>query len=155
MANSASISALGIEVIAVERLYYGKEINSALAIFLLLSSQYLGYGIVGLARKTLVYPQAMLWPANIPVNSMLETLHLRLPGHRKAMRVFMFVFAGICLWEILPQWICPILTGVSIFCLANQNSVVFTNIFGGVRQMTPESLRHILTILLLSSGQRE
>lgn len=25
----------------------------------------------------------------------------------------------------------PILTGVSIFCLANQNNATFTNIFGG------------------------
>jgi hypothetical protein len=57
MASSASISALGIEVIAVERLYYGKEVNSALSIFLLLSSQYMGYGIVGLSRRTLVYPK--------------------------------------------------------------------------------------------------
>ncbi|OKL57025.1 hypothetical protein UA08_07344 [Talaromyces atroroseus] len=34
-------------------------------------------------------------------------------------------------WEIVPEWIMPLLTGVSIFCLADQHSAVFTNIFGG------------------------
>ncbi|PSR83037.1 hypothetical protein PHLCEN_2v5841 [Hermanssonia centrifuga] len=32
---------------------------------------------------------------------------------------------------IIPQWIFPLLTGVSIFCLANNKSTVFRNIFGG------------------------
>lgn len=54
MANSASISALGIEVIAAERLFYGKRLSSGISIFLLLSSQFLGYGIAGLMRKTMV-----------------------------------------------------------------------------------------------------
>ena len=94
MANSASIGALGIEIIAVERLYYGKQLKGGIAVFLLLSAQFMGYGIAGLMRRTLVYPKAMLWPSNIPINSMLENLHLRLPEGRKPLRVFLFVFAG-------------------------------------------------------------
>jgi hypothetical protein len=34
-------------------------------------------------------------------------------------------------WELFPQWIFPLLTGFSIFCLANQNSPDFTRVFGG------------------------
>lgn len=45
MANAASISALGIEIISVERLYYNKRLSTAVSIFLLLSSQFLGYGM--------------------------------------------------------------------------------------------------------------
>ena len=41
------------------------------------------------------------------------------------------MFICILCWEIIPEWIMPILTGVSIFCLANQNNATFTNIFGG------------------------
>ena len=44
MANSASISSLGIEVLAVERLFYGAKLNGAISVFLLFSSQFLGYG---------------------------------------------------------------------------------------------------------------
>lgn len=57
MANSASISSLGIEVLATERLFYGTKLNGAVSVFLLFSSQFLGYGIAGLMRKTLVYPK--------------------------------------------------------------------------------------------------
>lgn len=131
MANSASTAAIGIELLAVERLYYGAKLNGALSIFLLFSSQMLGYGLGGMMRKSLVYPKSMLWPINIPVNNMLETLYRPRSEVRKPLMVFGFVFTAIFLWEIVPEWIMPILTGVSIFCLANQKSPVFTTIFGG------------------------
>lgn len=131
MANSASISALGIELLAVQRLYYNAQLNGAVSIFLLFSSQFLGYGIAGMMRKTLVYPKVMLWPSNLPVAAMLETLHRPRAETRKGLKVFGIVFTCIFVWEIVPEWIMPILTGVSIFCLARQNSSVFTNIFGG------------------------
>jgi hypothetical protein len=111
MANSASISALGIEVLAVEQLYYGNRFNGALSVFLLFSSQFLGYGIAGLMRKVLVYPKNMLWPSNLPVNSMLETLHRPRELTRKPLKVFLIVFACIFVWEIVPEWIMPLLTG--------------------------------------------
>ncbi|KAJ3496103.1 hypothetical protein NLG97_g2909 [Lecanicillium saksenae] len=131
MANAASTSALGLQIITTERLYYNHQLNGALTFFMLMSSQCLGYGMAGLMRKIMVYPAAMLWPANLPINSMLERLHSRSPSNRKPLRIFLWVFMGIFFWEIIPQWICPVLTGVSIFCLANRKSTVFTNIFGG------------------------
>lgn len=131
MASSASISSMGIEVIAVERLFYGSKLSGAISVFLLFSSQFLGYGIAGLMRGVLVYPKNMLWPINLPVNAMLETLHRPREETRKPLKVFLIVFACIFCWEIVPEWIMPLLTGVSIFCLANQSSATFTNIFGG------------------------
>lgn len=131
MANAASTSALGLEIITAERLYYDRKLNGALTFFMLMSSQCLGYGMAGLMRKTMVYPVSMLWPSNLPINAMLERLHSRSAANSKSLRVFLLVFVGIFFWEIIPQWICPVLTGVSIFCLANRNSATFTNIFGG------------------------
>lgn len=131
MANAASVAALDIEVLAVQRLYYNAKLNAVLSIFLLFSSQLLGYGIAGLMRRTLVFPKRMLWPINLPVSSMLETLHRPRAETRKGLKVFGIVFVCIFCWEIIPEWIMPILTGFSIFCLANQNNAAFTNIFGG------------------------
>lgn len=98
MANAASISALGIELLAVERLYYGAKLNGGSSIFLLFSSQFLGYGIAGLMRKALLYPKNMLWPVNLPVNNMLEALHHNRAAMRKPLRVFLIVFACIFCW---------------------------------------------------------
>ena len=131
MSSSAFVSALGLEIIAANRLYYNKDLNGVLSFFMLFSSQCIGYGMAGLMRSTLVYPGAMLWPSNLPINSMLETLHFRLPEDGKPKRVFLWSFATIFIWELFPQWICPLLTGISVFCLANRTSRVFTNVFGG------------------------
>ncbi|PYH47645.1 OPT family oligopeptide transporter [Aspergillus saccharolyticus JOP 1030-1] len=43
-----------------------------------------------------------------------------------------YIFFGVLfVWTIIPEYIFPVLEGVSIFCLANQHSLVFTNLFGG------------------------
>lgn len=62
---------------------------------------------------------------------MLELLHRPRSETRKQIKVFGIFFAAIFCWEIVPEWIMPILTGFSIFCLADQHSATFTNIFGG------------------------
>jgi hypothetical protein len=37
----------------------------------------------------------------------------------------------IFIWELFPEWIFPMLTGFSVFCLANPTSHHFTRVFGG------------------------
>lgn len=37
----------------------------------------------------------------------------------------------IFIWELFPEWIFPLLTGLSIFCLANPTSPAFSRVFGG------------------------
>jgi hypothetical protein len=56
MSSTAARSAMAAEVIAVQRLWYTKTPNAAVCIFLIFSSQTLGYGIAGVLRKILVYP---------------------------------------------------------------------------------------------------
>lgn len=51
MASAAANSALATEVLAVQRLYYNITPNAAASIFLLFSSQLLGYGIGGVLRR--------------------------------------------------------------------------------------------------------
>ena len=56
MSSTAARSAMAAEIIAVQRLWYTKTPNAAVCIFLIFSSQALGYGIAGVLRKILVYP---------------------------------------------------------------------------------------------------
>lgn len=35
------------------------------------------------------------------------------------------------MWELLPQYVMPLLVGVSVFCLSNRDSLLFTTLFGG------------------------
>jgi OPT oligopeptide transporter protein len=73
----------------------------------------------------------MLWPINIPIVTLIETLHRDKRETRFRLKVFWVVFGLLLVWEIIPEWIFPVLQDVSIFCLAKQNSLLFTNLFGG------------------------
>ncbi|EIM81122.1 OPT oligopeptide transporter [Stereum hirsutum FP-91666 SS1] len=133
MAGAAANSALGTEVLAVQRLYYNITPNAGASIFLLFSSQLLGYGFGGLMRSILLYPSKMLYPSTLPLVSMFDAFY-RDGGasNKKKLRLFYIAFGVIFIWEMFPEWIFPLLTGFSIFCLADQQkSVNFTYVFGG------------------------
>ena len=131
MSAAAANCALGVEVLAVQKLYYKTSPNPAASIFLLFSSQLLGYGIAGLMRSTLVYPTKMLYPIVLPINTLLETLHRDKRETAARLKLFYWAFFALFVWEVIPEYCMPLLTGVSVFCLAKRNSAVFTNLFGG------------------------
>ena len=136
MASAGTQSALATEALAAQQLFYGGYPSKAAGIFLVLSSQLIGYTVAGLFRSVLVFPTKLLWPINLPLTSLLETFHgSRAPDAKKVvkkrMKVFWIVAGCIFVWEIFPEYIFTVLEGVSIFCLADQKSQVFTNLFGG------------------------
>ncbi|KAL5523449.1 hypothetical protein ACEPAG_7622 [Sanghuangporus baumii] len=131
MASAAANSALGTEVLAVQRLFYNITPNPAASIFMLFSSQMIGYGIGGLMRSILLYPSKMLYPGVLPLISMFDAFFGVGSNAKKKLRLFYIAFFAIAVWEIVPEWIFPLLTGFSIFCLADQHSADFTRVFGG------------------------
>ncbi|GAB7362576.1 hypothetical protein MBLNU230_g2891t1 [Neophaeotheca triangularis] len=131
MAASAANAPIAVEVLAVQKLWYGQAPNAGVGILLMISSQCLGYGIAGLLRSILVHPTKMLYPINLPLNTLLETLHRDKDETKRQLRVFYIAFFMLFFWEMLPQYVMPVLIGISFFCLAKRDSLVFTNIFGG------------------------
>jgi len=131
VSSSAATAALCTEVIAAQKLYYPNQPTQGVSIFLIFSSQLLGYGFVGLMRSTLVYPKAMLYPGALPISTLFQTLHRDKKETKLRLKFFYYVAAAIFCWEWIPEYIMPILVGVNIFCLAKRNSLVFTNVFGG------------------------
>lgn len=69
----------------------------------------------------------------MPVVNLFDVLHrdTSAANQKKRFRFFWIVFIAIFAWEWVPEYMAPTLTGISIFCLANQNSEWFTRIFGG------------------------
>jgi len=131
IASSAAQTALAVEVIAVQRLFYDAAPNVFISILVVISSQCVGYGFAGLLRRVLVYPTKMVWPGLLPMNTLLETLHRDRGETRHRLRFFWLILVAIFIWEVLPEYLMPILTGVSVFCLAKPDSLLITNIFGG------------------------
>lgn len=131
MASAASQSALSTEALAAQELFYGGYPSKAAGIFITLSSQLIGFGVAGLLRSIIVHPTNMIWPMTLPVSTLLETIHKNRAETKRRMRVWYAVFFALFFWELLPEYVFPVLTGVSIFCLADQHNLVFTNLFGG------------------------
>ncbi|KAH9176603.1 OPT oligopeptide transporter protein-domain-containing protein [Lactarius sanguifluus] len=136
MASAAANAALGTEVLAVQRLFYNITSNGASSIFLLFSSQLLGYGIGGLMRPILLYPSKMLYPVVLPLTSVFDAFYQegstrQSEGNKQRLKLFYVAFSAIFIWEIFPEWMFPLLTGFSVLCLGNPRSTDFTRIFGG------------------------
>ncbi|KIY66395.1 OPT superfamily oligopeptide transporter [Cylindrobasidium torrendii FP15055 ss-10] len=131
MAYTASGSATAIQVISVQDLYYGNEVNPGIAIFTLLASQLVGYAFAGLLQEALVYPSMAFWPTVIMPANMFQALHFDGGLGSKRTKMFWIVFGAIFCWEIFPQWIFPWLTGMSIVCLIDHSHATLRNVFGG------------------------
>ncbi|KAH9478936.1 Oligopeptide transporter 3 [Psilocybe cubensis] len=133
MATTASSSALAISIFAAQDLYYNVRPNAAVGIFTLIGSQLIGYGTAGVMRSFLVYPTFAVYPQLMPTVQLFDALHRGQEAimQRKRLRFFWIIFVAIFVWEWFPEYIAPTLTGISIFCLANQKNAWFTRIFGG------------------------
>lgn len=120
MASSASVSASSTLVLAAQKLYYGGYPNQGGAIFITISTQsmslydlrsksvwliilVIGYGMAGMMRRTLLWPTKMFYPANLPVTTVLETLHKDKNADRSRMRVFWVIFSILMVWELVPE----------------------------------------------------
>ncbi|KAG2083003.1 OPT oligopeptide transporter protein-domain-containing protein [Suillus cothurnatus] len=93
MASASANTALGVDVLAVQRLYYNITPNPGTSVFLIFSSQLLGYGIGGMMRSILLYPSKMLYPGVLPLLSMFDALYEGGMAARKKLRIFYMVFA--------------------------------------------------------------
>jgi len=131
MASAAAQAAASTEVLAAQELFYGGYPSRAAGIFITMSSQLIGFGIAGVLRDVLTYPTAMIWPMNLPVATLLETLHRDKIVTKNRLKVFYIVFLALFVWEAFPEYIFVVMTGVSVFCLADQNNLTFTYLFGG------------------------
>ncbi|GAA5902251.1 hypothetical protein JCM8208_007240 [Rhodotorula glutinis] len=133
MSSTATSSAQAISVFAADDLYYNITPSYGVAIFTLLGSQLLGYGLAGLLRSFCVFPTYIVYPNLVPTVNLFDALHRDKDekAQKKRLRFFWYIFIAIFCWEWVPEFIAPTLTGVSIFCLAKRDSAWVTRIFGG------------------------
>ncbi|KZT10438.1 OPT oligopeptide transporter [Laetiporus sulphureus 93-53] len=131
MASTASTVAIAMEIIAALNLFYDIRLNAAVAIFQIFASQMIGYGIAGVLRSLLVYPTYAFYPTYISVVNLLQSLHYGNALNQKRRKYFWVVFTLIFFWEWIPQYSFPLLTAISIICIAdNGRHDWIRNLFG-------------------------
>jgi OPT family oligopeptide transporter len=132
MISSANVSAYATSILSAQQLFYEDSPGPAGGIFLLLATQLVGYGIAGQLRPYLVYPSNMIWPVSLPTISLLKTFNTNADEAKWRTRFFFIIFGAIFVYEIIPQYMFPMLGGVSIICLAKNNSPWVQRLFGGL-----------------------
>ncbi|RAH72932.1 OPT superfamily oligopeptide transporter [Aspergillus aculeatinus CBS 121060] len=55
--------------------YWNRDFGAGFAFIYLLTSQMLGFGLAGLARRWLVYPAALIWPSSLSSTVLFRALH--------------------------------------------------------------------------------
>ncbi|KAH7887105.1 OPT oligopeptide transporter protein-domain-containing protein [Phlebopus sp. FC_14] len=136
VASTAAHGNTAVLNFAVQRLYYNTDVEAITAVLATFSTACFGYGLCGLLRPLTVYPSEMVYWTNLPTVSIFQALHFDTAANHTRMKLFWIAFIAMLVWEIIPSYIFPLLTGFSVFCLASQNASdpvknVFTNIFGG------------------------
>ncbi|KAI8834203.1 OPT oligopeptide transporter protein-domain-containing protein [Chytriomyces cf. hyalinus JEL632] len=130
-ASTAGKGVASTLIIGAKDLFFNQKYAYVDAIILVMVTQFIGYGAVGLFRPVLVYPRRAFYPTALSGVSLYETLFAQ-NLNDKAFKLFWMATAGLFFWTFMPQYLAPTLIGVSVFCLANQNSPRFTQLFGGV-----------------------
>lgn len=105
MANVAVSPAYALNVIVVSEINYGIRLSFWYCILTIMATQAVGFGLAGLSRRFLVWPASMVWPQNLVVCTLLNTLHAEDDednGGISRFRYFMYVLGGAFFFYFIP-----------------------------------------------------
>ncbi|KAF8184638.1 small oligopeptide transporter [Mycena galopus ATCC 62051] len=92
--------------VAVQRVYYGQVYDFGCELFVVMSTQLIGFSVGGIASRFLVAPPSMIWPANLVACVVFNTLHSRFHsavdvdtrGGLSRQRFFLYALFGSFAW---------------------------------------------------------
>ncbi|KAF9205686.1 hypothetical protein BGZ49_003705 [Haplosporangium sp. Z 27] len=138
--STGASSAYAIDILAATDLFLGFRINAVGSLVMLMTTQCLGYGMAGMLRKYLVYPSEMVWWGNLVQVVFYNTMHntdeyknVRLARGWSSMKFFWIVTGAVFLYQLLPQWIAPMLVYFDWVCWINPFNMDFWAIFGSMQ----------------------
>ncbi|EAW11017.1 OPT family oligopeptide transporter [Aspergillus clavatus NRRL 1] len=136
VASSANNGLSGVEVYAVERLFYNISVSATTAVLGTFSISLCGFILAGLLRPLIVYPAEMVYWTTLPQVVLFQNLHFDAKANRGRLIKFGWALGLAAIWELFPAYIIPWLSGFSVFCLASMHAPlhtrsVFSRIFGG------------------------
>ncbi|TDL15603.1 OPT oligopeptide transporter [Rickenella mellea] len=136
MATVAGGSAYATDIVAVQRVYYNQTYNFSYQWLVVMSTQLIGFSIGGIARRFLVQPPSMIWPANLVNCALFNTLHHTQYagiGNRGGMsreKFFAIACAGSAIWYLFPGYIFTALSVFSWVCWIAPNNIKVNQMFG-------------------------
>ncbi|KAE8386389.1 OPT oligopeptide transporter protein-domain-containing protein [Aspergillus alliaceus] len=136
IASSGNNGLSGVEIYAVERLFYNTSVTATTAVLGTFSISLCGFVLAGVLRPLIVYPAEMVYWSTLPQVVLYQSLHFDRRANRDRLVKFGWAMLITAVWEIFPVYIMTWLSGFSIFCLASMHApdhirTIFSTIFGG------------------------
>ena len=98
-------------------------------ICLMLATQLTGFGLAGICRRFLVWPASMIWPQNLVVCTLLNTLHAEDDENGQGMtryRFFLWVMFAAFAYQFLPGLLFTALSTFSWICWFSPREFLFS-----------------------------
>ncbi|KAL4880298.1 OPT oligopeptide transporter protein-domain-containing protein [Aspergillus karnatakaensis] len=136
IASSGNNGLSGVEVHAVERLFYNIHISAATAVLSTFSIALCGFVLAGILRPLIVYPAEMVYWSTLPQVVLYQNLHFDPRANKRRLTKFGWALVFAAVWELFPAYMVTWFGGLSVFCLASMGAPdrtrkIFTTIFGG------------------------
>lgn len=136
IASSGNNGLSGVEIYAVERLFYDRSVGATTAVLGTFSLCLCGFVLAGILRPLIVYPAEMVYWQNLPQIALFQNLHFDRSANKDRLTKFGWALAIAAVWELFPAYMVTWFGGISVFCLASMNAPtstrrIFTTIFGG------------------------
>ncbi|WKA12666.1 hypothetical protein VitviT2T_030030 [Vitis vinifera] len=137
-ANSGSGGVYAVGILTIVKAFYKRSLSPGAGYLLVQTTQLLGYGWAGLFRKYLVDSPYMWWPSNLVQVSLFRALHekeKRSKGGVTRLQFFLIVFISSFAYYLVPNYLFPSISTVSIICLIWKNSITAQQIGSGLYGM--------------------
>jgi hypothetical protein len=122
IASSGNNGLSGVELYAVERLYYNHSVSALTAVLATFSISLCGFVLAGLFRPLIVYPAEMVYWSTLQQVVLFQKLHFDRKANSERLRKFGYALGLSSLWEIVPGYMAPWFGGISVPCLASINA---------------------------------
>ncbi|POR35425.1 Uncharacterized protein TPAR_04380 [Tolypocladium paradoxum] len=108
-------------------------------LLLMLSTQAMGFGVAGIARRFLIWPSSMVWPATLITCTVMYSLHdhgRSDPSQTNGWKIgrysfFLIVALATFVWEWFPLVIAPFLSYFMWATWIAPSNVIVNQLFGG------------------------
>ncbi|CAO3568081.1 unnamed protein product [Mortierella alpina] len=132
-ANCAGGTAYAVDIIVIQKVFYMQDFGFLANFLLILTTQMLGYGMAGVLRRYLVYPAAMIWPANLVQVALFNTLHKEeelAPGQWTRFKFFLVATLAMFLYQWIPGFLFPVLSSIAWICWIKPDNLVLSQLTG-------------------------
>ncbi|KAJ6784825.1 hypothetical protein PWT90_06805 [Aphanocladium album] len=138
MTAAGSAISYAFDILLAQEIFYDQHFKWGFQILLVLSTQAMGFGIAGVARRFLIYPSSMVWPATLVTCAVMYALHNHQaadPADTNGWKIgryafFLIVAGSTFVWEWVPQVFAQMFQFFNFACWIAPKNVIVNQLFG-------------------------